>query len=193
MHLRAIAARFALVVACCLATAAPAEARSRYLQCVPFARAASGIEIHGNAWTWWSQAAGRYERGSEPQVGSVMSFRRTRSMPLGHVAMVSAVVSDREVLLTHANWSRRGGIERNVRAVDVSDAGDWSEVRVWFAPVGGLGSSVYPINGFIYPDDAPDGQDDELFGPLLEFGRNANIFQTAAYFRTGKGDADSDS
>ena len=73
--------------------------------------------------------------------------------------MVSQVVSDREVLLTHANWSRRGGIERNVRAVDVSAAGDWSEVRVWFAPLGGLGTSSYPVNGFIYSDD---GDDDAL-------------------------------
>ena len=155
VHLRTLAAHFALVVACCLVTAAPAQAKSRYLQCVPFAREVSGIEIRGNAWTWWSQAEGRYARGDAPKVGAVMSFQRTRAMPLGHVAMVSAIVSDREVLLTHANWSRRGGIERNVRAIDVSAAGDWSQVKVWFAPNGDLGSSVYPVNGFIYAGDAP--------------------------------------
>ncbi|MGC8159731.1 hypothetical protein ACP3WZ_24715, partial [Salmonella enterica] len=32
-------------------------------ECVPFARAASGIQIYGDAWTWWGQAAGRYRRG----------------------------------------------------------------------------------------------------------------------------------
>jgi hypothetical protein len=67
------------------------------------------------------------------------------------------VLNDREVLLTHANWSRRGGIETDVRAVDVSDAGDWSRVKVWFASNGGLGTSSYPVNGFIYAggDAAP--------------------------------------
>jgi surface antigen len=153
MNFGAFGARFALVVACCLAMAAPAQAK--ILQCVPYARAVSGIAIHGNAWTWWGQADGKYERGNTPQIGAVMSFQRTAHMPLGHVATVSAIVSDREVLLTHANWSRRGGIERNVRAVDVSAAGDWSQVRVWFAPIGDLGLSTYPVNGFIYSNEAP--------------------------------------
>jgi hypothetical protein len=64
------------------------------------------------------------------------------------------VIDDRTVLLRHANWSpingRRGQLEDNVRAVDVSPAGDWSEVRVWFAPLGGLGTTHWPVNGFIY-------------------------------------------
>ena len=64
---------------------------------------------------------------------------------------VSAVLSDREVLLTHANWSHPGGIERNVRAVDVSEAGDWSRVKVWYAGNGDLGQTSYPTFGFIYP------------------------------------------
>jgi hypothetical protein len=63
----------------------------------------------------------------------------------------------------------RGGIERNVRAVDVSAAGDWSEVKVWFAPTGGLGTSVYPVNGFIYSGGAPhDLGDDDDFKPSLD-------------------------
>ncbi|WP_200918720.1 CHAP domain-containing protein [Sphingomonas sp. Leaf231] len=134
-------------------TTAPAQAR--FLQCAPFARDVSGIDIHGNANTWWGQAAGRYDRGTAPQVGAVMAFKSTRSMPVGHVAMVSRIVSEREVLLTHANWSRRGGIERDVRAIDVSSAGDWSAVRVWFAGVGDLGTSSYPLAGFIYAGKAP--------------------------------------
>ncbi|MEI9851041.1 MAG: CHAP domain-containing protein [Sphingomonas sp.] len=156
MTFRNLAARFALVVACCLATAVPAQAKSGYLQCVPYARQLSGVAIFGNAWTWWEQAEGRYERGVEPRVGAVMSFQRVKSMPLGHVAMVSKIVGDREVLLRHANWSRRGGIEQDVRAVDVSPEGDWSEVRVWFSPIGDLGKTVYPLNGFIYPSDDAD-------------------------------------
>ena len=154
MNFRAFAARFALVALCGLIAATPASAQ--FWQCAPYARTISGIEIHGNANTWWSQAEGRYERGHTPKAGSVLAFSPTSRMRVGHVAMVSEVVSDREVLLTHANWSRRGGIERNVRAVDVSEAGDWSMVKVWYGPNGGLGTSSYPTKGFIYSDRAAD-------------------------------------
>ena len=134
---------------------AVAPASAHFWQCVTFARSVSGIDIHGNANTWWGQAAGKYERGHQPKVGAVLAFQSTRRMRVGHVAMVSKIVSDREVLLTHANWSRRGGVETNVRAVDVSAAGDWSQVKVWYAPQGGLGTSTYPTNGFIYSGKAP--------------------------------------
>ena len=138
---------------CGLMAATPATAR--FWQCAPFAREVSGIEIRGNADTWWGQAAGRYDRGSTPRVGAVVAFAATGRMRVGHVAMVSRIVNDREVLLTHANWSRPGRIETDVRAVDVSAAGDWSEVKVWYAPQGGLGTSSYPVKGFIYSDHAP--------------------------------------
>lgn len=144
--------RIAAILAC-LAALIPAAAQAR-LQCVPFARSVSGIEIRGNAETWWSQAAGRYERSSEPREGSVLAMPGIRTMPYGHVAMVSRVVSDREILLTHANWSRPGMIERNVRAIDVSEKGDWSLVRVWHAGSGDLGVTRYPAHGFIHPDRA---------------------------------------
>jgi len=161
MTIKTLAARFALVVSCILMTSAPALARG--LQCVPFAREVSGIDIRGNAYTWWDQAAGRYARGHLPKVGAVLAFASTAKMRNGHVAMVSEIVSDREVLLTHANWSTRGGIERNVRAVDVSEAGDWSRVRVWFGPMHGLGLTAYPTKGFIYRDGA-----DEPLGEVTE-------------------------
>ena len=148
------------MVSCGLMTATPAMAQ--FWQCAPYAREISGIQIRGNANTWWGQAAGRYERGHTPEVGAVLSFRSTRRMRVGHVAMVSKVVSDREVLLTHANWSRPGRIERDVRAVDVSEAGDWSLVKVWYGPQAGLGTSSYPTNGFIYAGHSPklDGADE---------------------------------
>lgn len=134
-----------------LATALPVEAASAgVLQCAPYARQISGIEIFGNAGTWWDQAAGRYERGHEPRVGAVLAFSPSRRMRVGHVAMVSKVVGTREVLLTHANWSYRGGIERNVRAIDVSPNNDWSQVRVWYGPMGDVGLSANPAFGFIY-------------------------------------------
>lgn len=136
-------------------TALPATA-SGFLQCVPFARAESGVDLFGNAETWWDQAAGRYTRGDEPRVGAVLSMPGTRAMPLGHVAVVSRIVSDREILINHANWSpiggRRGQVERNVRAIDVSAAGDWSQVRIWYAPIGELGLRANPAHGFIYSD-----------------------------------------
>lgn len=128
------------------------------LQCAPFARQVSGIELYGNANTWWGQADGRYDRGHEPRVGAVLAFAASRSMPVGHVAMVSKVVNEREVLLTHANWSYRGGVERNVRAVDVSPNNDWTDVRVWYGPIGDLGLRSNPAKGFIYAhklNDAP--------------------------------------
>ncbi|MDE2562274.1 MAG: CHAP domain-containing protein [Sphingomonadales bacterium] len=131
------------------------------LQCVPYARQVSGIQIYGDAWTWWDQAAGRYARGETPRVGAVMSFKPYGAMQLGHVAAVSKVVDSRTVLLRHANWSpidgKRGQIEDDVRAVDVSPDNDWSEVRVWFAPINGLGTTHWPLNGFIYPQKAKPG------------------------------------
>lgn len=127
-----------------------------YLQCVPYARQVSGIQIYGDAWTWWDQAEGLYNRGNRPKRGAVMSFQPYGNMRLGHVAAVSKVIDSRTVLLRHANWSpidgRRGQIEDDVRAIDVSPNNDWSAVRVWFAPLGKLGTTAWPLNGFIYPE-----------------------------------------
>lgn len=145
----------ALVLVAAAFSAVPAAAQA-YLQCVPFARAESGVDLFGNAETWWAQAANLYERGNEPRVGAVLSMPGTRAMPNGHVAVVKRIVSDREILIDHANCSpingRRGQVERNVRAVDVSAAGDWSQVRIWYAPIGDLGLRPNPAHGFIYSD-----------------------------------------
>lgn len=143
---RAFAAAATLVLCALITTPAAAGV----LQCAPFARQVSGIELYGNANTWWGQAEGRYDRGHQPRAGAVLAFAASRSMPVGHVAMVSKVLSDREVLLTHANWSYRGGVERNVRAIDVSPDNDWTDVRVWYGPIGDLGLRSNPAKGFIY-------------------------------------------
>jgi surface antigen len=125
-----------------------------YLQCVPYARERSGVQIYGDARTWWDQAAGRYKRGATPRPGAVMTFRPSGNMVLGHVSAVAKVIDNRTVLLDHANWSpidgRRGQIERGVKAVDVSPANDWSQVRVWYAPLQDLGTTAWPVAGFIY-------------------------------------------
>lgn len=144
------------VAAASLAAAAPASASLLgYVgECVPFARAASGIEIYGDAWTWWDKANGHYARGDRPRAGAVIVFARTSKLPLGHVAVISRVIDKRVAMITHANWSRIGGarghVEQDVTLTDVSPAGDWSLVRVWYRDNVGLGSSSYPINGFIY-------------------------------------------
>ncbi|GGB33860.1 hypothetical protein GCM10011380_24170 [Sphingomonas metalli] len=123
-------------------------------ECVPFARAVSGIRIFGDAWTWWTQAAGHYARGHAPRVGSVIVFQKTPRLPLGHVGVVSRVVEARVLMLTHANWSRqngeRGHTEQDVTLVDVSADNDWSAVKVWYRDAEGLGGGVYPVSGFIY-------------------------------------------
>ena len=129
------------------ATATPAAA---VLQCVPYARAQSGIEIRGNAGTWWGQAAGRYARGAEPRVGAVLVLQPTRAMPIGHVAVVAEIIDDRRLYLNHANWSGPGRIERRALAEDVSPNGDWSVVRIWYAPQRSLGIRANPAFGFIY-------------------------------------------
>ncbi|MEZ5709429.1 MAG: CHAP domain-containing protein [Blastomonas sp.] len=125
------------------------------IQCVPYVREVTGVRIFGDAHSWWDQAEGRYDRGTLPRPGAVMAFRPYGSMSLGHVAAVSRIVDSRTVLLDHANWSpingRRGQIERNVMAVDVSPNNDWSRVRVWYDPIQGLGTTEYPLAGFIYP------------------------------------------
>ena len=129
-----------------------------YWQCVPFARLVSGIQIFGDAWTWWNQAAGRYQTGFVPKAGAVLCFKPTGRMRLGHVAVVSQVLTDRIIQITHANWSLidgdRGKVERDVTVIDVSPEGDWSEVKVWNDPTHKLGTTVYPTYGFIYQDAA---------------------------------------
>lgn len=127
-----------------------------YWQCVPFARLISGVQIFGDAHTWWRQAAGKYETGFAPKAGAVLCFKSHGKMRLGHVGVVSQVLTDRVIQLTHANWSRIGGsrgqIERDVTVIDVSPQGDWSQVKVWYDPIQDLGTTSYPTYGFIYPD-----------------------------------------
>jgi hypothetical protein len=129
---------------------APTASLSGVLECVPYARDTSGIRIYGDAHTWWSQAAGKYARGTVPKTGAVLAIRPHGNSNLGHVAMVSRVVDARTILISHANWSSPGQIERNVTAIDVSPMNDWSQVRVWFAPIQSLGAAHWPVAGFIY-------------------------------------------
>jgi surface antigen len=139
-----------------LLIATPALALNEDLQCVPYVRAVTGVQIYGDAHSWWDKAGGAYTRSTRPKVGAVMAFKPFASSALGHVAAVSRIIDTRTVLISHANWSRingtRGHIEENVQAVDVSEAGDWSRVRVWHDGSQALGTTQWPLYGFIYPN-----------------------------------------
>jgi surface antigen len=131
-----------------------ATVHAQGLQCAEFARIFSGIEIFGDAATWWQKAVGKYARGFTPESGSVLVFKPNHGMARGHVAVVSHVLTDRIIQVTHANWSpiggARGHVEQDVTVVDVSPTGDWSQVKVWYDPSHNLGNTVYPTYGFVY-------------------------------------------
>lgn len=135
--------------------AAAAVAR---IPCVQFVRATTDFRVSGNAHLWWSHAAGVHARGSVPEVGSVLSFKSIKAMPMGHVAVVSRVVSSREIEIDHSNWVHRG-VVRGAEVVDVSPRNDWTAVRVSLKPGAAAYGSIYPTNGFIYA--RPHGSDVE--------------------------------
>lgn len=117
------------------------------LECVPYARQRSGVLLYGDAATWPAQAQ---EKGfliaARPAPGAVMMLGGT---PGGHLSYVTALLSEREILVDHANWDNGGAIDLNARVVDVSPANDWSQVRVWHMASGALGVRVYPVAGFV--------------------------------------------
>ena len=122
-------------------------------QCAPYARLITPILLRGNAWTWWKKADGQYARGNAPEIGAVMVFKRTKSMPLGHVAVVRRVINEREVWIEHANWGRHGtrsagAVSVGDRMVDLSANNDWTDVRIIHN--GNLSGRANPTYGFIY-------------------------------------------
>ena len=119
------------------------------IDCVPFARALSGVNLRGDAADWWWAAEGQYDRDTTPRVGSVLVIDRTARSRHGHLSVVSRVLSRHEILVTHANWVRHQvGTDQLVR--DVSPEGDWSRIRVWWPPSDTLGNTEYPVLGFIH-------------------------------------------
>jgi CHAP domain len=121
--------------------------------CVPYARQRSGIDLAGDAWQWWEAAEGRYRRGHTPREGSVLVLLRTSRLRQGHVAVVSRLVSRREIRVDHANWGSGGGKGRVARDQPVRDASadnDWSLVEIWYPPIRDFGRSRWPAYGFIH-------------------------------------------
>lgn len=136
---------------------ATVETPDKPLQCVPFAREASGINLHGDAGSWWDQAAGKYNRSNSPSLGAVLVLTGYAGPHRGHVAVVTAVESARQIRIDHANWLDDGRIYRNDPVVDVSTDNDWSEVRVWNPKSNTLGIRTYLVRGFIEP--TPENSD----------------------------------
>ena len=130
------------------------------IACAPFARELSGIALYGDAASWWDQAQGQYVRASRPQLGSALVFRREGRLPSGHVSVVSRILGTRQIQVTQANWVS-GQLDEDQLVVDVSERNDWTEVRVWWPPIGQLGSHGYPTFGFIQPP-VPASREDIL-------------------------------
>jgi surface antigen len=134
----------------------PSLNRRARLQCVPFARREAGVEIYGDAGTWWGQAQGRFEIDYDPSDGAVIVMRGYADANRGHVGVVREVISDRVILVDHANWLNKGEITRAVPVRDVSPRGDWSAIQVWHVPGGHWGGRTYQVRGFIPPGETGD-------------------------------------
>lgn len=133
---------------------APGPSGGLQLSCVPYARARSGIELRGDAWQWWDAAAGRYTRARRPAPGGVIVLARTPRLASGHLAVVSRVVSTREIRVDHANWASgaaRGRIAQDQPVLDVSPGNDWTQIRVWYPRINDYGNTVFAAHGFILP------------------------------------------
>jgi surface antigen len=122
--------------------------------CVAYAKAVTGIQIDGNAGLWWSHAAGRYDRGPVPKVGSILVFKSSGHMRAGHVAVVSSIDGPRKILVDHANWVR-GRISKAMAVVDTSPRNDWTSVKVLGTRPEAGGQRDNPTFGFIYPQTQP--------------------------------------
>lgn len=116
--------------------------------CVLYARAASGIDIRGDAFSWWDLAAGRYLRGNMPEAGAVLVLPQTDRLRRGHVAVVRQVIDQRDILVDHSNWVP-GRVITGMQVQDVSPDNDWTQLR-FFNPQYGVFGSIYPADGFIY-------------------------------------------
>jgi surface antigen len=121
----------------------------KVLQCVPYARAHSEVKIFGDANTWWDKAEGKYARGERPEAGAVMVLHDYAGPDHGHLAVVRRLVSQREIRVDHANWLNDGSVYENDPVADVSEANDWSLVRVFNLQTNAWGAKVYPVKGFI--------------------------------------------
>ncbi|MGA8759748.1 MAG: CHAP domain-containing protein [Stellaceae bacterium] len=135
----------AIVVSCVAGHSRKAAAGN----CALYARAVTGIDLYGAAGGWWYEAAGRYQRGQMPAVGSILVFRPTGGSPWGHVAVVSKIVGPSMVLVDQSNWYH-GRVTLGTPVADTSPNHDWTTVAVMNVDSGQFGRDN-PTFGFIYP------------------------------------------
>jgi hypothetical protein len=121
----------------------------RRLFCVEYARMRSGLAVFGDAKHWWERAKNLYARLPHPVEEAVMVFSGSKRLKRGHVAVVTQIVSPRQIIVDQANWQNKGEIDHATPVLDVSTKNDWSQVRVWDIPSGTFGRRVYAISGFI--------------------------------------------
>jgi hypothetical protein len=125
------------------------ETPLRRLFCVEYARMRSGLAVFGDAKYWWDGAKNLYARASHPVEEAVMVFSGSKRLKRGHVAVVTDIVSPRQIIVDQANWQNHGEIDHATPVLDVSADNDWSAVRVWDMRSGQFGTHVYAISGFI--------------------------------------------
>jgi hypothetical protein len=146
-------------------TPQPRELAARPIQAVPVAHATlaapdvpgadrdkprtSGLAVFGDAKHWWERARTLYARAAHPVEDAVMVFSGSKRLKRGHVAVVTEVVSDREIIVDHANWQNKREIDLGTPVLDVSPKNDWTMVRVWDIPSGQFGARTYAVSGFI--------------------------------------------
>lgn len=123
--------------------------RNAGLQCVPFAREEAGVDIRGDASTWWRQARVLFATSAAPSEDAVLVLKGYNDERRGHVAVVKEVVSERLIIVDHANWLNREEVTRDVPVRDVSELGDWSLVQVWHVEGKHWGGRSYRVQGFI--------------------------------------------
>lgn len=119
------------------------------MQCVPYARAYTGIFIRGDAWTWWHSAGGNFSRGNVPEPYSLLVLAKTERLKSGHLSVVVAVSGPREIRVSHANWLNDERIIEDIPVIDVSEKNDWSQVKFWNPSTNAFGR-IYDAYGFVY-------------------------------------------
>ena len=125
------------------------ERGARRFFCAEYARIRSGFPVFGDAKFWWERARNLFDRVAEPVADSVMVFSASKRLKRGHVAVVTHIVSAREIRVDQANWMNKGEIDHSTPVLDVSPGNDWSQVRVWDVPSRQFGARTYKISGFI--------------------------------------------
>ena len=125
------------------------EKPARRFYCAEYVRIQKGLPVFGDAKYWWEKANSFMTGWPSLWRNSVMVFATSMRLKRGHVAVVTDIVSPREIRVDQANWQNHGEIDHSTPVLDVSPANDWTRVRVWDTRSRQFGAHVYPISGFI--------------------------------------------